>query len=82
LLNYGYYFSTSTSVNLEGDYIPNGRKVYSDIERDIENERERIGNKIYSDLEKYYDELNSDEVVIETIETNEYEFTQDGKIYL
>lgn len=36
--------------------------------------------KLYSDLEKEYDYLTSDEAVQETIENNDYEFTEDGEL--
>ena len=32
-------------------------------------------------LQKEYEYLTSEEVIIETIEANEYEFTEDGKLY-
>ena len=36
---------------------------------------------IYKQLENQYDYLASDEAITETIKANEYEFTEDGKMY-
>lgn len=36
---------------------------------------------IYKRLEFTYDDLQSEEAIISTIEANEYEFTKDGKLY-
>ena len=44
--------------------------IYKDICRDI-----------YKRLEKEYDYLTSKEAIIETIEANEYEFTENGNLY-
>jgi len=41
--------------------------------------RERSRN-LYRDLEKYYTELTTDESIMETLEENEYLFTESGKL--
>lgn len=49
------------------------------LEKDIEDRRYHHCNDIYRALEKEYDELNSDESIIDHIISNDYEFTIDGK---
>lgn len=77
--NSHHYYATSTTVNLniEGDGL--GDDDFSEIEQVIKDEREKLGNEIYSSLEKEYEWRTNEEQIIETIEANEYEFTQDGK---
>ena len=62
---------------------------YTDIEDCPEDEIEALENDfLHSILEDYriildneYDYLTGKEAIIETIEANEYDFTEDGKIY-
>lgn len=75
-----YYFATSTTVNLNiEDNITD--EDYNEIEKAVEEEREKLGNEIYRILEKAYDYLTSEEAIRETIEANDYEFTKEGNIF-
>ena len=70
------------------------RRIESSIDRDLprlnvavekffdwmEEKRLELCRKIYKSLEENYNYLTSDEVVIEAIEANEYEFTSEGKM--
>lgn len=47
----------------------------------MQDKIEELNRKIYKDLNAEYDYLESDEAVMETLEANEYEFTEDGRIY-
>ena len=40
-----------------------------------------FSNKIYRELEKEYDYLTSEDAIIESLQANDYEFTEGGKIY-
>ena len=62
-----------------------GRRVHLEalinrFEEDVESLRLELSNTIYQTLEKEYEYLTSDEVVTEAIESNEYEFLEDGTL--
>lgn len=62
-----------------------GRRVHLDalinrFEDDVESLRLELSNTIYETLEKEYEFLTSDQIVIETIEANEYEFLECGTL--
>jgi len=42
---------------------------------------DKLKQYFWKDLESSYDYLTSDDVIIETLMANKYEFTQDGKIF-
>jgi tetratricopeptide (TPR) repeat protein len=52
---------------------------------DFDDLRIEFQNSIFEDyriiLEKEYEYLTSEEAIVETIKTNEYEFTEDGKLF-
>ena len=75
-----YYYSTSTTVNYEGqtELSDKAYKQLKEMASWIEEERDTLGNEIYWDLEKAYEDLTSREAIIETIKANEYEFLEDG----
>lgn len=50
------------------------------LEKLIERERINLCHDLYGDLEKDYDGLREDEAIIDTLEANEYDFDEDGKI--
>lgn len=52
-----------------------------DIEQNITEIARIYMKEIYSDLEKEYEYLTSEEMIKETLIVNEYEFTEDGKIF-
>jgi hypothetical protein len=53
----------------------------TDLCTHMQDKIEELNRKIYKDLNAEYDYLESDEAVMETLEVNEYEFTEDGRIY-
>jgi len=52
----------------------------AELENEIETERRQLSKDIYKDLENDYDNLTTDESVIETLKMNEYYFTENGEI--
>ena len=86
------YISKTNNSNLYShektryiDYEPTGRKnIDTAIEKlanEIESERLSICKDFYRQLEKAYEDLCSEESIIETIEANNYEFTEAGNRY-
>jgi uncharacterized coiled-coil protein SlyX len=63
-------------------------KLYNFLEKtvyqlqDFITEKARFySRKIYRDLENEYDYLTSENAILETLEINDYEFTEDGNIF-
>ena len=75
-LNYSSYFREAGEKTEE--YLNNLVEKIIDF---IEEERKNYCYKIYNSLEQQYKECQSDDFILETIEANEYEFTENGKIY-
>ncbi len=69
-----YYHSGCTSIDVEGDNNPNEVEELQQALRDFMN-------YIYKRLNEEYDDLTSDQAIIEAIECNEYEFTENGTIH-
>ena len=70
-----------TAIRDENGDFEDEREIDSlldDLENDFKND---ISEEYLSMLRKEYDYLSSEEAIIETIEANEYEFTEDGKRY-
>jgi hypothetical protein len=63
------------------DAGPRTAKLIDELQADIEALRYTLCRKLYRELEAEYDHMRSNEHVDETITINEYEFTEDGKIY-
>lgn len=55
-------------------------KLTDELTEEIEKERKRLCYGIYEWLEKTYNYLVSEEVIIETIQANDYDFNLNGKI--
>lgn len=53
----------------------------ADLRTHMQDKIEELNREIYKDLNADYDYLESDEAVMETLEANDYEFTEDGNIY-
>jgi hypothetical protein len=70
-----YYHELCTDIDVyhTSDYF-----ISSDTEQDIKDALRSLMQWLYSELEKAYAYETSDEAIAETIESNEYEFTQDG----
>lgn len=57
-------------------------ELYEEIQEDIERDfLQAIGEDFLILLKNQYEYLLSDESIIETIKCNEYDFTDDGKLY-
>ena len=54
---------------------------FSEFEEWITETLRDYARELYKSLEKEYNYLTSEKAIIETIEANDYEFTEDGKIY-
>tara|TARA_R110001632_G_scaffold70752_1_gene164621 strand:- start:11022 stop:11612 length:591 start_codon:yes stop_codon:yes gene_type:complete len=70
-----YCHANCTQINVDSEYTPTNE----DFEDEIQELLKDYMNWIYSQLEKEYDYQTSEEAIKETIEANEYEFTEDGK---
>jgi hypothetical protein len=66
-----------------GDTVTEENEYDFDQEADeLESEYEKkLGEEYLSMLERDYEYRTSEEAIIETIEANEYEFTEDGKLF-
>lgn len=85
-----YVHERSTSVNVSVDFYSNGLISWPDniekylldkLENYLESEVIRLNKGIYKALEEEYFYQTSEEAIKETIEANEYEFTQDGRLF-
>lgn len=85
------FYGLSARITQSGNYvhemtmqfdIADARDVYpsADAEDDLKDALRDFARWIYRNLEKEYEYLNSAESIDETIETNGYEFTEDGDI--
>ena len=63
------------------DELKNINYLLGDIENDCFKHHQDLNKEIYAELEKEYDYLTSNRVVGETLETNEYDFDDNGKIW-
>ncbi len=72
---------TADQSNRHGNLETLLGKVYSDIENFIESVYVKLAKNLYASLEKEYDYLTSDECIKQNLISNEYEYTEDGKIY-
>lgn len=88
------FYSATVSVTTSGRYCHSGsmsfdieigknetQKNMSDFESTGCEALKDFADWIYRMLESEYDYQNSDEAVEESIEANEYEFTEEGEIY-
>lgn len=71
----------SDSVFGEKNSYPNIESTIEQLDKDITNFMQSYNKKIYKDLDNTYDELTSEKAILETLEANNYEFTEDGNIY-
>jgi len=87
ITRHGYYYhERSTSLNLtwypDKVYdLPNLISLLQKIEEDISEDIATQSLLIYKALEKEYEFFTSDEQVKDTLEANEYEMDEHGKIY-
>jgi hypothetical protein len=93
--HYGHYYHERSYKNLFDFQINSNKYIYwskwnetSNVETLIKELEEIISDfyetkavELYSNLQKEYEYQTSDNAVIDTIEANEYDFTEDGKVY-
>ena len=73
---YSHEHTISASVNAEADVY-----LYEDVVENLLTEDARNeSRKIYKQLEAYYNELTSDDAIVDTLLANDYNFTAAGKI--
>ena len=69
------------TIRVGVDYDPNNYQYLQDgAEQEIEDLMNAFNGWIYSRLQSEYEYLQSDECIAESLEANEYEFTQEGSI--
>lgn len=73
-----YDFNNSFIGDLTEDYC-NG--IVEQIIDFIDNDICTYSNKIYNNLESEWEYQNSDEYILEMININSYEFTEDGELF-
>lgn len=73
-------YSHAYTMQFAFDMNDVSQAVFSDVEETISEALRDFANWIYRQLETEYDYQNADEQVDESIESNEYEFTEDGNI--
>lgn len=56
-------------------------EFHSELEDFIEDKYIELARELYNKLENEYEYQTSEEAIIETIECNDYEFTEEGEIY-
>lgn len=77
------YYGVSAEIT---DDLPQRRPRYSHIENELDKLEtwlqefgEQLNRFLFKSLEQEYDYLTSEEAIVESIKTNEYLFTADGK---
>lgn len=71
------------SDGIDTDMVCEGKEgEFDDLCDELESELLKdLGNEYLAILQREYEYLTSDQVIIESIESNEYEFTEDGAQY-
>ena len=73
-----YYHERCTTIDVYDAHTTYNEPSYAEDVKDI---LRSFMQWIYSNLSKQYDYLTSEEVIIETIDANDYNFTADGKLF-
>jgi hypothetical protein len=76
-----HHYSHENSIGVNVESWGNNEKVQEQIgaiEGQIKDEARELSRGIYKDLEAYFTELTEDEAVIDTIEANDYQFSEFG----
>jgi len=76
--HYSHKYCTEFTVQWNYDYY---KKLPENVEDDLVETLRDFMDWIYDQLRKNYEYFTSKKSIIETIEANEYEFTEDGKLY-
>lgn len=80
----GHYYHERSMIVEQGFWGEPSTKAQDQAEnllKLLEAEIINLAHGIYKDLEKEYEYLTSDEAVKESLITNDYQFTEDGKIF-
>jgi len=86
---YNKYSDLYENMNPETDEEEQQEQEYYDLMKSFEDDIEELekeflndlSNEYLSNLRKSYDYLTSEEAIKEAIEANDYDFTENGKIY-
>ena len=68
-------------INPSIDLTEKQEKMIDEILEIITKTYHDLADKLYTELEENYDYITSDENAIESIKTNDYDFTSDGSIW-
>jgi hypothetical protein len=78
---HNYVHENTTSLYTEWYFDkPNIQSLLEEIETQCFEHHRELNEELYRDLENEYENLTSDEQVIDTLEINEYEFDNEGNI--
>ena len=76
------HYNTLDSTNPDWEYATDLISQHDDaFDKYVIRTYKDLCRELYRDLEKYYEELTSDEAVEDMLINNEYEFTENGKIF-
>jgi len=82
-INYHYSHENSCSVDdieVYDDLTIKQNLEVDKIAEELEEKRLELCNTLFSDLKKLYDEITSEESIIETLRINEYQINEEGDI--
>ena len=68
------------TIEVYGYISPKVEDLRIDLEYELEEKRKDLSIELYRDLKKTYNYLCSEEVIVETLVANEYEFDESGDI--
>jgi len=82
--NYVHENTTSLDINWYIDTNKDHPRIYAlldKLEKDIYDHHFQLNKEIYRSLEREHDYLRSDECILECLESNGYEFNEEGDIF-
>ena len=68
------------TIEVYGYISPKVEDLRIDLEYELEEKRKDLSIELYRDLKKTYNYLCSEEIIVETLVANEYEFDESGDI--
>lgn len=75
------HYNHSGCMAIDVSHAESRYRDIGDAEDGIQDALRKFADAIYTALEKEHDYLQSDEQIIEAIRSNDYEFTESGRIY-
>lgn len=80
-----HHYSHWNTTSIYHDWYMNGdhpriEALIEDIEEELLKDHQELNREIYKELQEDYEEQTSDEAVKDTLEANQYEFDETGKI--